>query len=233
MSGDTLEARTWHARTWRIGTWNTHGLRSGVSAAAQVVRDEELDVLLVQESGPRRRIRALGERLGFVVLDDPRVFPQRRVQNAVLLHPRRVGRILSLFIRFDDAPFLQPRGASFAFIRDRMTLVSTHLDLHPKRRLDHARQLRSSLDDVDTPVVIGGDMNGHPSDPAVEALTERYDDVWRAAGDGPGATFPSDEPSARIDYLFAGPAARPLRAWTAGGTVSDHLMVVAEIAMDG
>ena len=227
MSGESL-----HAGTYRVGTWNVHGLRSGVAAVAHVVSAEELDVLLVQESGPRRRIRALGERLGFVVLEDPRVFPQRRIQNAVLLHPRLVGRIDSMFIRFDDAPFLQPRGASIAVIRDRMTLVSTHLDLRPKRRLDQARQLRSALHDIDTPVVIGGDMNGHPSDPAVEALTERYDDAWRAAGEGEGFTMPAELPTARIDFLFVGPVLRPLRAWTVPSTASDHVMVVAEVELD-
>ena len=36
-------------------------------------------------------------------------------------------------------------------------------------------------------------------------------------------------PTARIDYLLVGPGVRALRAWTAGGTVSDHLMVVADL----
>jgi endonuclease/exonuclease/phosphatase family metal-dependent hydrolase len=216
----------------RVATWNVHGLRGGVAAVARTVRDEAIDVLLLQESGPRRRFRELGRELSWIGRADPRAFPQRRIQNAVLLHPRLVGRIYSMFIRFDDAPFLQPRGASIAVIRDRMTLVSTHLDLRPKRRLDQARQLRSALHDIDTPVVIGGDMNGHPSDPAVEALTERYEDAWRAAGEGEGFTMPAELPMARIDYLFVGPALRPLRAWTVASTASDHLMVVAEVELD-
>jgi endonuclease/exonuclease/phosphatase family metal-dependent hydrolase len=80
--------------------------------------------------------------------------------------------------------------------------------------------------------VLGGDLNVLPGEPGPSRLAELATDCWEASGEGPGLTFPSDEPSARIDYLFAGPAARPLRAWTCGGTVSDHLMMVAEIALD-
>ena len=76
---------------------------------------------------------------------------------------------------------------------------------------------------------IGGDLNARPEDTMPAAIARRHPDVWEAAGGmhdpdpDPGWTFPSDEPVARIDYLFAGRAVRPLRAWTAGGTASDHL----------
>jgi len=70
-------------------------------------------------------------------------------------------------------------------------------------------------------------------------LAKRYPDVWEGArggqehGQDHGSTFPSDEPVARIDYLFADPTVRPLRAWTAGGTDSDHLMVIADLQVGG
>jgi endonuclease/exonuclease/phosphatase family metal-dependent hydrolase len=135
-------------------------------------------------------------------------------------------------IRFDEAPFLQPRGASIAHIRDRLTLVSTHLGLDREQRLHQARQLLKALDGHETTVVIGGDLNAHPGDPAVEALAERYVDVWGAAGSDEGLTMPARHPTARIDYLFASPEARAARAWIAGdATMSDHLMVAAELEL--
>jgi endonuclease/exonuclease/phosphatase family metal-dependent hydrolase len=51
-------------------------------------------------------------------------------------------------------------------------------------------------------------------------------------GEGTGATFPSPDPTARIDYLFVGPAIRALRAWIVASTASDHAMVVAEVEWD-
>ena len=85
--------------------------------------------------------------------------------------------------------------------------------------------------DVHVPL-LGVDLNVRPGEPSHAALASDMTDVWEVAGDGEGATFPSDAPTARIDYLFAGPAVRALRAWTAGGTVSDHLMVAADLRLD-
>jgi len=78
-------------------------------------------------------------------------------------------------------------------------------------------------------VVVGGDLNTHPEDGSPARIAASYPDVWTHVGEGVGSTYPSSAAAARIDYLFAGPAVRPLRAWTAGGTVSDHLMVVADL----
>jgi endonuclease/exonuclease/phosphatase family metal-dependent hydrolase len=216
----------------RAGTWNVHGLRAGVEAVASVVRAEELDVLLVQESGPRGRLRELGERVGLVVCADPWAFPRRRISNAVLVRAGLVASVRSRLIRFDGAPFLQPRGALIAQVDDRWTFASIHLGLHREQRLRHARQLLAELDAVPGTVLIGGDLNAHPDDPATRALAERYPEVWSKVGDGEGLTMPAAEPTARIDYLFASPTVRALRARTVGhATTSDHLMVVADLEL--
>jgi endonuclease/exonuclease/phosphatase family metal-dependent hydrolase len=204
-----------------------------VEAVAGVVRGEAVDVLLLQESGPRRRLRALGAVLGMVVCDDPPAFPRRRVHNAVLARPPRAVRSYRL-ARFEGGSPLQPRGALVARLGD-LTAVSVHLGIAGPERGRHTEQLLEILDSIEEPVVIGGDLNAHPDDTVPVAIARRYPDVWEGAPDGKeqGSTFPSDEPIARIDYLFAGPALRPLRAWTAGGTVSDHLMVIADLRVGG
>jgi endonuclease/exonuclease/phosphatase family metal-dependent hydrolase len=217
----------------RVATWNVHGLRGGVEAVAGVVRAEAVDVLLLQESGPRRRLRALGAALGMVVCDDPPAFPRRRVHNAVLARPPRAVRSHRL-ARFDGGSLLQPRGALVSGLGD-LTAVSVHLGVAGPERGRHAEQLLEILGSLEEPVVIGGDLNAHPDDTIPVVIARRYPDVWEGVRDGQehGNTFPSDEPVARIDYLFAGPAVQALRAWTAGGTVSDHLMVIADLQVDG
>jgi endonuclease/exonuclease/phosphatase family metal-dependent hydrolase len=81
-------------------------------------------------------------------------------------------------------------------------------------------------------VVIGADLNAHPGDASPARIAASYPDVWASVGEKETGTFPSSMPTARIDFLLAGPGVRPLRAWTAGGTVSDHLMVVADLQID-
>jgi endonuclease/exonuclease/phosphatase family metal-dependent hydrolase len=216
----------------RTATWNVHGLRAGVEDVARAIQHEGIDVLLLQESGPRWRLRALGERLGWVVCSDPWAFPRRRVQNAVLLRTGLVSNVRSRLLRFEGAPFLEPRGALIS-VNESWTAVSVHLGLQRSLRARHADALLQVVGSAQGPLVIGGDLNAHPDDPATRALASRCPDVWAMAGDGDGLTMPAVQPTARIDYLFASPTMRVIRAWTAGDAVaSDHLMVVADLELD-
>lgn len=211
----------------RVATWNVHGLRAGVEAVARVVRGERVDILMLQESGPRGRLRALGATLGMVVCLDPPAFPRRRIQNALLVRPPRQVRSHRL-VRFDGGSLIHPRGALIARLDD-VTAISVHLGLESAERARHVPQLLEIVRDVEQPVVVGGDLNVRPEAASPARIAASYPDVWTGVGEGGGSTYPSSDATARIDYLFAGPAIRSLRAWTVGGTVSDHLMVVADL----
>jgi endonuclease/exonuclease/phosphatase family metal-dependent hydrolase len=213
------------ARTLRVATWNVHGLRGGVEEIARVIHAEQIDILSIQESGPRRRLRALGAALGMMVCGDPPAF--RRVQNAVLIRNPHVVRYY--FLRFSHGSFFYPRGALIAQVDEGLSVISVHLGLSGSDRRRHLQQLIGLAGGSSKRFVIGGDLNALPGDPGPEILGTVATDCWGAVGQGDGYTFPSHAPSARIDYLFAGPAVQPLRAWTAGDTVSDHLMVVADL----
>lgn len=211
----------------RVATWNVHGLRAGVEAVARVVRGERVDILMLQESGPRGRLRALGATLGMVVCLDPPAFPRRRIQNALLVRPPRQVRSHRL-VRFDGGSLIHPRGALIARLDD-VTAISVHLGLESAERARHVPQLLEIVRDVEQPVVVGGDLNVRPEDASPARIAASYPDVWTGVGEGGGSTYPSSDATARIDYLFAGPTIRSLRAWTVGGRVSDHLMVVADL----
>jgi endonuclease/exonuclease/phosphatase family metal-dependent hydrolase len=218
------------ARSVRVATWNVHGLRAGVDVVAAAIEAEAPDVLLLQESGPRRRLRALGAALDMGVAADPPSFPRRRVTNAIL---SGAGRTISSprLVRFARDSILHPRGALIVTV-DGTTFVSVHLGLAGPERGRHARELLTVLERWAGPVVVGGDLNARPEDGAPSTIADRFPDVWPSVGEGAGATFPSTAPTSRIDYVFAGPAVQALRAWTAGGEASDHLMVVADLTIE-
>jgi endonuclease/exonuclease/phosphatase family metal-dependent hydrolase len=196
-----------------------------------VVQDQELDVLLVQESGPRRRLRELGETLGWVVCADPWAFPRRRIKNAVLIKTTAVDAVRSRLVRFSRSSLLYPRGALIADIDEAFTATSIHLGVSGPERGRHISQFLSLEEAHPGRFVVGGDLNVLPDAAGPSAIRAHATDCWQAVGEGSGFTFPSDAPRARIDYLFAGPAVEPLRVWTAGATVSDHLMVVADLEL--
>jgi endonuclease/exonuclease/phosphatase family metal-dependent hydrolase len=215
----------------RVATWNVHGIRGGVDTVAEVVRAEAVDVLLLQESGSRRRLRALGEALGMAVCGDPPAFPRRRIQNAVLVRPPRGVRSYRL-VRFPPESLVQPRGALIARLDD-ATVVSVHLGLKSAERGRQVSHLLEILRGIDEPLVIGGDLNAHPGDPSPARIAATYPDAWTHVDGSEGWTFPSDMPTARIDFLFVSARVEPLRARTVGGTTSDHLMVVADLSIGG
>jgi endonuclease/exonuclease/phosphatase family metal-dependent hydrolase len=165
------------------------------------------------------------------VCADPRAFPRRRIQNAVLVRGGLASIVHTRLRRFSGGSFLYPRGMLVADVDERFSTMSVHLGLSRSERALHVPQIVAMLEGASGRFVIGGDLNALPGDRGPSSLAGLASDCWEAVGKGPGATFPSHAPTARIDYLFAGSGFLPLRAWTAGGAVSDHLMVVAELAL--
>lgn len=217
-------------------TYNLRGLRSGVDTVARMIEPEAPDVVLVQESGGRRRFRALAGALGMEAATDPLCFPRRRVKDAVLVRsPWRVAE--HRLVRFAGSAPFYPRGALIARLRhpqgDELIAVSTHLGLRPAERLRHAPELLA-LAGAGT-LVLGGDFNELPDGRAVALLGTRLTDAWSVAGSGPGASIPSDAPIARIDYLLVDPGVRVLGVRVPGGPfatgASDHLPVVADLEL--
>jgi len=106
-----------------------------------------------------------------------------------------------------------------------------HLGLSGEERTEHARELTDLLAGRE-PVVLGGDLNEGPEEPAARWIAGRY---WDAARES-GRTFPSWEPRARIDYLFVSEGVAVERAWVGGerfARLSDHLPVLADLELEG
>jgi endonuclease/exonuclease/phosphatase family metal-dependent hydrolase len=115
--------------------------------------------------------------------------------------------------------------------------ISVHLGLHPVERLHAVQELSDLVRGLSGSVLIGGDFNEAPDRKATRFLGERFWDAWVLGGDVAGETFPSADPSARIDYLFVSegvgvdrilvPPDREARL------ASDHLPVVAQLKLSG
>lgn len=170
---------------------------------ARAVRGERVDVLMLQESGPRGRLRALGATLGMVVCADPRALARRRVENAILVRGGLATIVHTRFHRFSHGSFLHPRGVLFADVDERFLVMSVHLGLTGPERGHHVAELLEHLEASTGRFVIGSDLNALPGDPGPRTLAGRATDCWEAVGEGDGFTFPSHAPTARIDYLFA------------------------------
>jgi endonuclease/exonuclease/phosphatase family metal-dependent hydrolase len=114
-----------------------------------------------------------------------------------------------------------------------LLLMNTHID-HRKDDAERLLNIQEFLnlreERARLPVIFGGDFNDVPGSPVHQEMSRRFLDVWELAGTGPGFTFSSVTPRARIDYIWISKDApwQVLKAWAPRSTASDHLPVVAE-----
>lgn len=223
----------------RFVVYNVRGFRDGFERLVRLVGRFVPDVVLLNETGGRIRLRRFARALGMDAATDPWSPFRRRVKDAVLVRPP--WRIVEhRQHRFDGGPWLYPRGGLVARLEHRgarLCAIATHLGLHPRERLEHAKALTELAEAVHTPIVAGGDLNEKPDGRAVGLLSERFRDAWLLGGDADGETFPSDEPTARIDYLFVSEAIVVERVLVPPGpdarAASDHRPLVAELTLPG
>lgn len=219
----------------RVVVWNAHGFRAGVPAAAEVLARHQADVVLLNEVGwSGWRLRRLARALEGSVASGLRVLGPG-VTNAVLVRPpwRLLrSRTVSLLRRAGPR-----RGIVAALIGRsgyRLTAASVHLGLSDPERLEHARDLTDRiLPELRAPVLLGGDLNEPPERRAASWLADRLWDAFAQAGEGPGETFPSVDPRARIDYLLVPEGVGVARAFVDGDAAeaSDHLPLVADLEL--
>ncbi|WP_431728969.1 endonuclease/exonuclease/phosphatase family protein [Verrucosispora sp. TAA-831] len=117
----------------------------------------------------------------------------------------------------------------------RLAVVSTHLQ--PPPGADPVVQARAVAEFATgyadgLPLVVAGDFNTEPGDPAFTALTDAgLVDAFAAAR--PVPTSPADDPRAQIDHVFVSPDLVASDAVATPGTASDHLPVAVTLTLPG
>jgi endonuclease/exonuclease/phosphatase family metal-dependent hydrolase len=124
--------------------------------------------------------------------------------------------LLVLDVDVDGAPF---------------RLYNAHLGVSAEDRAVQVEALLAEADKAAVPHALAGDFNARPQAPELAPLLECYSDAWTAAGDGDGFTFPTSAPAARIDYVLVSAQLTASRADVPAVAGSDHLPLVAELAI--
>ena len=237
MSAAAPEPAAGRPGALRVLTWNVHGLRAGVDAVGEVLREARCDVVLLQEA-PRGlravpRAAALARRSGLLVASAGRpaagalVLVAARLQVSAAVAEALPVRGLTTPVRGSARAAVHAPGGR------RVLVVSAHLGLTEGERAEHVARLAAApVDDgAQVPVVVGADLNEHPGGPSWAGLLPGGRDAWESAGAGGGATFPSGSPRARIDGLLV----RGLDVASVEvldvGPASDHRALRAELVV--
>lgn len=110
--------------------------------------------------------------------------------------------------------------------RDIMFLVC-HMGLAKAERKRAVKAICNILDENDMPCILLGDFNTTPDNSVLEPIYARMSDTDESAVKKGHATYPSDTPRDKIDYMFFR-GLECLRCETLTDVVSDHLPVIAE-----
>ncbi|WP_089156952.1 endonuclease/exonuclease/phosphatase family protein [Micromonospora sp. NBS 11-29] len=116
-----------------------------------------------------------------------------------------------------------------------LAVVATHLQPPPGRDpVEQAREVAAFARGyaAGRPLVLGGDLNTEPDDPAFAEFT-RAGLVDALAPARPLWTSPADDPRAQIDHVFVSPTLTPTEARAPNTEASDHLPVRVTVALPG
>jgi endonuclease/exonuclease/phosphatase family metal-dependent hydrolase len=221
----------------RVLTYNVRSLRDSSRDVAEVMRRCGPDVVCVQEAPRflfgRRKIARLAADAGLEVITGG------RAAGAMLLLARPGLPVLARRnLKLTKTSRLHQRGLAVAVFDvggARVAVASMHLGLRADERVRHASDVLAAVRSVDAPVVLAGDVNEEPGDPAWSMLTGVFRDACAVAGDGPPArpTAPAVRPRSRIDAVFVDPSITVLRCCVLDGPeverASDHRPVLVEL----
>ncbi|WP_051772675.1 serine hydrolase [Saccharothrix sp. NRRL B-16314] len=220
------------------------------AADADVVALQEVDVHWMARSEWRDQAAELSAAVGMGVYFAP-IYdldplepgqPRRQYGVAVLSrHPIVAAENHSITRLSTQVPNPTPQPApGFPEVEldvrgERVHVYNTHLDYRADpavRRAQVADMLRVMADDRGKARVLLGDFNAVPTAPELAPLWTELVDAWAMTDpSSPGLTYPAQAPTKRIDYVAAGYPARVRDTRVITTDASDHLPVLAELAV--
>lgn len=221
--------------TLRVATFNIrHGLgRDGVLSlerTAEVIKASGASIVGLQEldrfwarSGSADQAAELASLTGMQVRFHPAF---RRGESQYGLALASDARVETVFHELPRRAGEEPRGLISARLEGLSVLV-THLSQDPAARRAQIEAVLDIAEAAEPPVAIIGDFNE----------TRRGLKSFEAAGfaSGPRRTPTFPRPGLawdrQIDFIWAGRGARVLRSWTLSTAASDHLPLVADVAL--
>lgn len=126
----------------------------------------------------------------------------------------------------------EPRGylgVEFTAAGWPVTFVVTHLGLDAAERQAQIAELGAVLDTLAGPLILAGDFNCRPEEPAAKALAGVLQDALALSGRGETGTLLAGDgrPGSRIDFLFASPEFRVEDSLVPPVDYSDHRPIAA------
>lgn len=228
----------------RVMTYNIHQGRAGVEHIVKEIREENPDVVCLQEANVFGAWQQLTPSLkkslsGYRVIHYDEIaiasrypvvkwsmFPLRR-QGA-----RRVAIEAVINTRGRNVTIINVHLMTSPVGESIMTHDSTtksYLKKTADVRFEQVGEIIKRSSQTKAPLIIAGDFNTPPRGLLYTQLTSKYMDSFSKVGRGFGYTFRADYPVVRIDYVFTANGAYARNAYVPKALASDHRPMVADI----
>lgn len=216
----------------RLLTYNVSGALD-TTAVTAVLAALRPDVACIVEAPSRLPLRRIARGAD---LQTASRAGRRRLRTAVLIGER--ARLLSSSrVDLEGVSASPDRAAAHAIVGVgslRLSVVAVQLGLRPDARAAHAAELERFLGSVDVPSVLAGDLSEPPTGATAVRFAGLLTDAFAEAGEGPGDTYPTPDPSSRHDFVFVGRELRVERAFVPAeppvDVASHHRPVVVDVA---
>jgi vancomycin resistance protein VanJ len=231
-----------------ILTWNLQlGARASDSTVAELVANPA-DVVVVQELQPAAAAAIEADASLRATYPHRALVPRDDVGGMGIL-----SRLPLRDMTFRTGPVVQEAVVSvggvdvrlvnvhpFPGAIQRLPVAGLPFGIDPAGRNADLVDIRSAVDQriaAGERVLLLGDFNTAPTEPAYEALTRGLTDVHRLVGQGPGWTWrparfaPLGIGLLRIDFILLGPGLAPAATAVTCPSTGDHCLVRARIAL--
>jgi endonuclease/exonuclease/phosphatase family metal-dependent hydrolase len=120
-----------------------------------------------------------------------------------------------------------------------IAIMNTHLDYRgdDSERILNVKQIFEIMDNYSSlPIIIAGDFNDVPESPVHLQMKQKFIDVWEYLNGELGFTYPAENPTKRIDYIFIKKLSEqedevkliPTKISILNSIASDHVPVIAD-----
>ncbi len=249
-----LSAGTGPTNSIRVLVYNIHAGKDvaraeNLTRVAEIVTDSRADIVLLQEvdnrtkrSGGVDQLARLRELTGYYGVFGKTIDYDGGEYGIAILSKRplaswRFTRLPVTLSGEKERSKYEERGAltvKVATPGGYVRVVNTHLDAFgpDSNRIQQATTLLSIANAQRDSgyTLLGGDLNSGQSSAVVAMLSQAgWKDLYAKCGEGEMNSFPADNPTRRIDYLFASNDAVCRKASVLNTQASDHRPVLFEV----
>lgn len=113
---------------------------------------------------------------------------------------------------------------------ERFEVLISHFGLTPPEQRNAVAAVMELAEHRSVPMILMGDLNMTPDQPILKPLSEIFRDTGSLLPENT-RSFPSEQPTIKIDYIFASPEFRTVSAEIPQLVVSDHCPCLADLVL--